>query len=128
MVYPKANITKWCHVLTPFAGNGYGIFFLPQVGDTVVVTPIDNREFLVLGYHWTGTQGKPAEGTASARVIKVPAGGSIIIKTDGGGEVKVLSNGNVEVNGNAGKVVTTKMVCAYSGREHPQGLGSFKAG
>lgn len=126
--YPQANTTAWCHVVTPLAGPGYGFYLLPQVGDTVVATPLENGEFLVLGYHWTGTQGKPAEGTASARVIKVPAGGSIIIKTDGGGEVKVLSNGNVEVNGNAGKVVTTKMVCAYTGKEHPQGLGSFKAG
>ncbi len=126
--YPTANTTAWCHVVTPLAGPGYGLYFLPQVGDTVVATPLENGEFLILGYHWTGAQGKPSEGTASARVIKVPSGGSIIIKTEGGGEVKVLSNGNVEVNGNAGKVVTTKMVCAYTGKEHPQGLGSFKAG
>ncbi len=124
--YPKANTTAWCHVLTPFAGSGYGFYFLPQVGDTVVATPLENGEFLILGYHWTGTQGKPSEGTSSARVIKVPSGGSIIIKTDGGGEVKVLSNGNVEINGTEG-VVTKKCVCSLTGSEHPQASSSVKA-
>lgn len=126
--FPRADTSAWCHVVTPFAGNGFGFFFLPQIGDTVVAAPMESGEFVILGYHWSGVQAKPSEGNAQARVIKVPSGGSIIIKTDGGGEVKVLSNGNVEVNGNAGKVVTTKMICAYTGKEHPQGLGSLKAG
>ncbi len=126
--FPRANISAWCHIVTPFAGNGFGFFFLPQVGDTVVAAPIGDGEFVILGFHWTGVQAKPSEGSATARVIKAPSGASIIIKTEGGGEVKVLANGNVEVNGNAGKVVTTKMICSYTGKEHPQGLGSFKAG
>lgn len=134
--FPVANKTAWCHIVTPLAGPGYGLFCLPQLGDSVLCAPLDDGEFVVLGFHWTKAQAKPAEGDANSRVLKTPAGhriqldedGDITIRNQSGAEVKVRSNGNVEVNGAGGKVVTTKMICAYSGREHPQGLANFKAG
>lgn len=134
--YPRANITAWCHQCVAFAGPGYGLFALPRIGDTAILGPMENGEFIVFGYQWTGTQGKPTEGNANSRVFKTPGGhrmsfqedGDIIIHSSGGAEIKVRENGNIELNGAAGKLVTTKMICAYTGKEHPQGLGSVKAG
>ncbi|MGB5107331.1 MAG: phage baseplate assembly protein V [Candidatus Zixiibacteriota bacterium] len=134
--YPRADITAWCHGCSPFAGNGYGLFCLPKIGDTAILAPMENGEFIIMGYQWTGTQAKPSEGNADTRVFKTPAGhrlqfaegGDILIHSSGGAEIKVRANGNIELNGAAGKLVTTKMICAYTGKEHPQGLGSVKAG
>ncbi len=134
--YPRANITAWCHSCAPFAGPGFGFYCLPEIGDTAILAPMGNGEFMILGYQWTGTQPKPSEANANTRVFKTPAGhrlqfvedGDIIIHSSGGAEIKVRENGNIELNGAAGKLVTTKMVCAYTGKEHPQGLGNVKAG
>lgn len=134
--YPKANTTAWCHVLTPFAGSGYGFYFLPQLGDTVVATSLENGEFLILGYHWTGAQGKPSEGNSSTRVIKTPSGhrlqfvegGDVIVRNQSGAEVKLKANGDVELNGTSGGgVITKKCICAFTGSEHPQESTSVKA-
>jgi uncharacterized protein involved in type VI secretion and phage assembly len=134
--FPAADTTGWCHIVTALAGPGYGLFCLPQLDDSVIVAPLGDGEFIVLGFVWTKLQGKPTEGDNNSRVFKTPAGhrlqfdedGDITIRNQGGAEIKVRSNGDVEVNGAAGKVVTTKMICAYTGKGHPQGLGSFKAG
>jgi uncharacterized protein involved in type VI secretion and phage assembly len=52
--------TEWCRVCQVYAGNGYGAFFVPEVGDEVLVAFIhgDMRLPIILGGLYNG-QDKP---------------------------------------------------------------------
>ena len=53
----------WARVVAPFAGDDRGAFFLPDVGDEVLVTFVqgDARHPLILGGLWSGAAAPPAE-------------------------------------------------------------------
>lgn len=59
----SADMTSWARVLVPMAGKGRGIFFLPQVGDEVLVMfqfgNVDHP--YVLGGLWSEADAPPAE-------------------------------------------------------------------
>lgn len=130
-----ANLTQWCNLCMPFAGNGYGFFFLPQAGDEVFLTPAQDGSWIVLGLHWSETNQKPAEGSADVRVLKTPAGhkiefdesGDITITSSGNAEAKIKASGDITLNGDSGGgVVTKKCICAFTGNEHPQSSTTVK--
>src|SRR5690242_4726242 len=52
----------WARVAVPFAGDGNGGFFIPDVGDEVLVTFVngDSRLPIVIGSLWNGAA-KPSE-------------------------------------------------------------------
>lgn len=53
----------WARLATPMAGGGRGIYFLPEVGDEVVVGAEqgDPAHLYVLGVVWNGQQAPPAD-------------------------------------------------------------------
>ncbi|MCK9568832.1 phage baseplate assembly protein V [Candidatus Pacearchaeota archaeon] len=138
------NLTPWCHACTPFAGNGYGFFSIPQVGDEVIVSQLYSGNWFVQGYHWSGRKAKPTEGAAGTRIFKTPSGhkmsftesGSILIQTSGGskvelkssGDIDITAEGNINLNGSdGGGVVCKKHRCSYTGYDHAAASPSVKA-
>lgn len=69
----------WARVATPMAGMGRGAFFIPQIGDEVVVAfnHGDVREPYVVGSVWNGLDRPPATLPTDAttkRAIRTPLG------------------------------------------------------
>lgn len=69
----------WARVATPMAGMGRGAFFMPQIGDEVVVAfnHGDLRDPYVVGSVWNGTDRPPSELPTDAvtkRAIRTPLG------------------------------------------------------
>lgn len=69
----------WARVAMPSAGKERGIYFIPQVGDEVLVAGAygDTRELYVLGSLWNGQDSPPAGGMTdpvNKRIIKTPQG------------------------------------------------------
>jgi uncharacterized protein involved in type VI secretion and phage assembly len=58
----------WARVAVPFAGSDYGAFFLPDVGEEVVVSLIngDPRFPIVIGSLWNGNAQAPEQLAGSA--------------------------------------------------------------
>lgn len=61
----------WARVATPFAGNNRGTFFIPDVGDEVLVVFVngDPRHPIVVGGLWNGSDTAP-ESIAGGRNLK----------------------------------------------------------
>ncbi len=74
--------SAWASVAQPMAGNAYGVYFLPEVGDTVLVGFLNNNHDtpIVIGAIYTG-QGKQADCYDADNYIKN-------IKTKGGNEIR----------------------------------------
>lgn len=112
--------TDWARVVTPMAGKEMGIFFLPEVGDEVLVTfrEGDMREPYVIGSLWNSEEVPPEtneDGKNNIRTIKSRAGhsisitdddseGLIEIKTSNGNSITIYDKGNgkVEINDKSG--------------------------
>jgi uncharacterized protein involved in type VI secretion and phage assembly len=85
--------SDWARVATPMAGNGRGVFFLPEVEDEVLVAFQygDPRFPYVVGALWNGTDAPPADnadGKNSLRVIKSRSG-HVLRLTDEDGKEKI---------------------------------------
>lgn len=65
-----------------------GICVLPKEGDDVIVMPLENGEYIVLGTVYN----RSLEGGSLNR-------GEILIKSEGGAYIKLKNNGEVEING-----------------------------
>ena len=71
--------SDWARVATPMAGNGRGVYFLPEVDDEVLVLfeRGDVRFPFVIGALWNGKDQAPAgnsDGQNALRVIKSRSG------------------------------------------------------
>jgi len=98
--------STWARVATPMAGKGRGIFFLPEVGDEVLVAfeHGDMRFPYVLGAIWNGKDGLPdgadgavdGSGKVVKRIIRSRAGHTITLDdaADGGGVTIEDKEGN----------------------------------
>jgi len=84
--------TEWCRVRQFYAGNQYGAFFLPEVGDEVLVAFIhgDMRLPIILGGLYNG-QDKPPTHRAKNKDEKMirTKGGHRIIFDDTSGSEKI---------------------------------------
>jgi phage baseplate assembly protein V len=75
----QPDVEPWAPVAVLSAGNDRGTWFVPQVGDEVLVA-FENGDVLqpvVIGSLWNGTDSPPATGptdSVSLRIIKTPAG------------------------------------------------------
>jgi uncharacterized protein involved in type VI secretion and phage assembly len=63
----------WARVACPFAGDNRGTFFIPEVGDEVLVTFIlgDPRFPVVVGGLWNGSAKAPAAISSGKNLLKV---------------------------------------------------------
>lgn len=76
------NSQPWCRVAVPMAGRDRGAYFIPQVGDEVLVafSHGDIREPYVIGNLWNGRDTPPTQVPTDAvnkRIIRTPAGHEI---------------------------------------------------
>ncbi len=76
------NQTDWVRVAQPYAGNGFGSYFLPEVGDEVVLAfNLGDRDHpIVIGSLWNMVDAFPPETTTEENIIKR-------IRTKGGHEL-----------------------------------------
>lgn len=122
----------WARVVCPFAGADRGAFFMPDVGDEVLVVFVqgDPRHPLVVGGLWNGANAAPASlsgGTNQYKrirskngvvvtlddqqgqeklVLETPAGQKLTL-SDGPGKVRIEdSNGNSVVLESSGITIT----------------------
>lgn len=85
---------NWARVAAPMAGNGMGIFFLPEVGDEVLVAfeHGDVRFPYVIGALWNGKAKPPVsigdEDKNDVRLIKSRSG-HVVRLTDEDGKEKI---------------------------------------
>ncbi|MBR5089300.1 MAG: phage baseplate assembly protein V [Ruminiclostridium sp.] len=66
------NVTGWIPVMTPYAGNKYGGYALPEIGDEVVVAfrMGDRNCPIVIGSIWSGKNPQPAETVTEKNMTK----------------------------------------------------------
>jgi len=126
----------WARVAVPFAGAGRGAFFLPDVGDEVLVSFVggDTRLPIVLGSLWNGADSPPETlggsgaavdrwtivGKAGTRIaiieespgaekisLTTPGGQRILIDDSAGGKVEIFAAGNTVTMKPAGVSIET---------------------
>lgn len=97
------NETEWARLLTIMAGKEMGSFFLPEVGDEVLVAFYEgdvNQPF-VLGGLWNSKEAPPLtneDGKNNLRKIKSRNGNEIILNDEDGKE-------SIEIKTKAGQVL-----------------------
>ena len=135
---PRQEGMLWARVATPFAGANKGAFFLPDVGDEVVVSFVngDSRYPIILGSLWNGNDRPPEsiggegdsvdrwsitgkEGTRVAIVEESPGNAVISFKTpngttgeltdEGGGKIEFKTSGTTLTIDQQGVTVNTPL-------------------
>jgi uncharacterized protein involved in type VI secretion and phage assembly len=111
----------WARVAVPFAGNNRGAFFIPDVGDEVLVNFVngDPRVPIVVGGLWNGSQTPPESvgrnvdkwtitGKAGTKIAIIEESEpQIVLKTPRGQKVTLDDNANeVTINDMFGNKVT----------------------
>ncbi len=106
----------WARVATPFAGDAYGAFMLPGVGDEVIVCFVnaDARFPVVVGSLWNGAAAAPERlGGAGDRVDRWTIVGkrgtriAVVEEQTGQATIKLSTPGNVSITmteANGGKI------------------------
>ena len=66
------NVTGWIPVMTPYAGNKYGEYALPEIGDEVVVAfrMGDRNCPIVIGSLWSGKNPQPDGAVTEKNMVK----------------------------------------------------------
>jgi len=87
----EGDESPWARVASPMAGNGRGLFFLPEIGDEVLVMfdGGDARFPYVIGSLWNGKDKAPGsndDGKNNQRVIRSRSGHIIRFHDEGGKE------------------------------------------
>lgn len=86
----------WARVLTPMAGGDRGIYFLPEVGDEVLVAFEHGKiEFpYILGALWNGKDKPPEtneDGKNNKKIIKSRSGHTVTLDdTDGAEKIEIV--------------------------------------
>jgi uncharacterized protein involved in type VI secretion and phage assembly len=99
------DTSGWARVLTPLAGNGFGLYFLPEVGDEVLVAfgEGDINNPYVIGSLWNSKQ-KPLETNSdkknNIRKIRSRSGHEIVFNDN-----KENNEGKIEIHTNAGQMI-----------------------
>ena len=83
-------VSEWCRVAQPYAGNGYGVFLVPEVGDEVLVAFIhgDMRLPIVLGGLYNGQDKPPTsrQDDTDQKLIRTKAGHELLFDDSDGTE------------------------------------------
>jgi phage protein D len=101
--YSDDNESAWARCATPMAGKGIGAYFLPDVGDEVLVAFVQGNfdDPMVLGGLWNGKRLPPAtnkDGLNRLRLIKTKAGHTITLDdTKNAEKVQIRSKSGLTV-------------------------------
>lgn len=102
-------VTEWIRMVQPYTGAGKGFYFIPEIGEEVLVGFEGNnvQNPYVLGSQYNGQDNSPyadsennikAIHTRSGLIIKFTEEDSIIISDVGGNEIKLDSrSGNIDI-------------------------------
>lgn len=88
---PQSPIDVWANVMTPMSGDEYGIHFLPDVDDQVLVA-FENGDMtrpFILGSLWSNSNKPPeknADGKNNIKMIKTRSGHVIKLDDSSGAE------------------------------------------
>jgi len=94
--------SDWCRVAQPYAGNGYGAVFVPEVGSEVLVAFVhgDMRFPIVLGGLYNGKDKPPTNRTASTdqKMVRTKHGHQVVLDDSQGKEaVRITTKGGHEL-------------------------------
>jgi phage baseplate assembly protein V len=112
--FDDQTVSDWCRVRQLYAGPGYGTFFVPEVGDEVLVAFVhgDMRLPIVLGGLYNGQDKPPVhrEGETDPKLIRTKGGHEVLLDdTASARKVHVKSAaGHEVVLDDAGSKVTIK--------------------
>jgi phage baseplate assembly protein V len=104
--------TEWCRCRQFYAGNGYGAFFVPEVGDEVLIAFIqgDMRQPVILGGLYNGSDKPPShrDSNTDQKIVKTKAGHVLLFDDSQGKErVRVTTQGGHDLDlSDADKTVT----------------------
>lgn len=89
------NQTDWVRVARPYAGNGYGNYFLPEVGDEVVLAfNMGDRDHpIVIGSLWNQVDLIPEETAVEENTVKritTKGGHELVFSEESGSESATL--------------------------------------
>lgn len=91
--FDDETVTEWCRVRQLYAGNGYGTFFIPEVGDEVLIAFVhgDLRLPVIIGGLYNGKDKPPSHRTdeKDQKVVRTKAGHQITMD-DTRGERRVI--------------------------------------
>jgi len=83
--------SAWAPLATPLTGGSRGMYFLPEVGDEVLIA-FEHGSFdhpFVLGFLWNGVD-RPPESDKDLRVILTPGGHTLRFEdTDGAKKIRI---------------------------------------
>jgi uncharacterized protein involved in type VI secretion and phage assembly len=134
----EQDAALWARVAVPFAGDNRGAFFIPDVGDEVLVAFVngDTRLPIIIGGLWNGSAGPPEQlggsgdsvdrwtivGKAGTRIaieeenqstLKIlfttPGGTSGELTDEGGGKVEFKAAGTIVTVDTQGVTVNTPL-------------------
>jgi uncharacterized protein involved in type VI secretion and phage assembly len=116
----EGDESDWARIAMPMAGKERGFYFLPQVGDEVLVAfeHANPRFPFIVGCLWNGVDKPPAQnedGNNDVRVIKSRSGHVIrLTDKEGGAKIEIIDN-----SGNNSLVFDTaaKLVKLESGQD-----------
>lgn len=80
--------TDWCYAMTPFSGKEYGIQFMPNIGDKVILAYVngDPQCPIIIGSLWNKDAAMPYpfddEGKNLNYALKTPAGIEILMNDE----------------------------------------------
>ncbi len=102
------NETYWARLSVLMAGNNKGTFFIPEVGDEVIVAfeSGDINYPIVLGSVWNG-QDNPPETNIKIKKIKSSAGHEIILNEEDN-TIHIKTSSGDEINFETGTKITIK--------------------
>jgi uncharacterized protein involved in type VI secretion and phage assembly len=82
--YDEGMITEWCRMCQLYAGSGYGSFFVPEIGDEVLVAFVqgDMRLPIIMGGLYNGKDKPPTDrqedDDKNHKLIRTKAGHSLL--------------------------------------------------
>jgi uncharacterized protein involved in type VI secretion and phage assembly len=94
--FDDGTVSEWCRVAQPYAGNGYGATFTPEVGDEVILgfSHGDMRLPIVLGGLYNGKDKPPASRTKGddKKLIRTKGGHELLFDDSSGGPKVVITS------------------------------------
>lgn len=104
--FSEAMTSEWCRVAQPYAGKGYGFYWVPEIDDEVVVAFMhgDMRIPIVVGSLYNGVDRPPiTRNGRDPKVILTRAGHRILLEDDAGQQKIEI----VDASGNNSIVIDT---------------------
>ena len=115
------TITEWCRVCQPYAGNRYGIMFVPEVGDEVLVSFVhgDMTEPVILGGLYNAKDKPPGfkDAQTDKKAIRTKAGHELILEDTASSLVVTLRS----KDGHVIKLDDTNGVLSFASKDGHQG-------